>query len=253
MRILYGLILCVLLISCSTVRKGVLDSRQFTSSEGHKLPYNVFYPKTYGKEKLPLVLWLHGAGERGDDNVSQLIHIVPYLASSITQKRFPSVILAPQCAADDYWTPIIRGEWRVMSGGKTTPSMAACMELLDKVAKDKRIDASRIYIGGLSMGGFGTFDLLARRPELFAAAVPVCGGADLEKVASYKSVPIWVFHGAKDPVVPADLSRSLIKALEQAGGNPKYTEYPEGGHDVWNMAIREPELLPWLFSQRKQQ
>jgi predicted peptidase len=126
------------------------------------------------------------------------------------------------------------------------------MELLDKVAKDKHIDASRIYIGGLSMGGFGTFDLLARRPELFAAAVPVCGGADLEKAASYKSVPIWVFHGAKDPVVPADLSRSLIKVIEQAGGSPRYTEYPEGGHDVWNMAIREPELLPWLFNQKKQ-
>jgi predicted peptidase len=251
MRLIVGCFLIFGLISCSTVRKGVLDSRLYTSAEGHKLPYNIFYPNSNSKEKLPLVLWLHGAGERGDDNVSPLIHIVPYLASSITQKRFPSVILAPQCAADDYWAPIKRDEWRVMSGGKTTPSMSACMELLDKILQDKRIDATRVYIGGLSMGGFGTLDLLARRPNLFAAAVPICGGADLEKATNYSSVPIWVFHGAKDPVVPADLSRSLVKTLEQAGGKPRYTEYPEGGHDVWNMAIREPELLPWLFSQQR--
>ena len=251
MRILFAGLLCMALCSCSTIRKGVLDSRQYTSADGIKLPYNIFYPKSYGDEKMPLILWLHGAGERGDDNVSQLIHIVPYLASSITQKRFPAVILAPQCAGDDYWSPIKRDEWRVMSGGKTTPSMAACMELLDRILRDKRIDASRVYIGGLSMGGFGTLDLLARRPELFAAAIPVCGGADLENATKYSSVPLWVFHGVKDPVVPVDLSRNLVKVLEQAGGTPRYTEYPDGGHDVWNMAIREPELLPWLFSQQR--
>ena len=101
------------------------------------------------------------------------------------------------------------------------------------------------------MGGFGTLDLISRRPELIAAAIPICGGADLQKVANITNVPLWIFHGAKDDVVPAQFSRDLVETLQKEGGDPKYTEYPDGGHDVWNRAIREPELLPWLFSQQK--
>lgn len=99
------------------------------------------------------------------------------------------------------------------------------------------------------MGGFGTLDLISRRPEWFAAAVPVCGGIDVDRTASFKKVPVWIFHGAKDPVVRVKLSRDLVKALEKAGAKPIYTEYPEGGHDVWNPAIREKGLMEWLFSQ----
>jgi len=129
--------------------------------------------------------------------------------------------------------------------------MEGVIELLDHILRDSNIDKSRVYVGGLSMGGFGTLDLLHRRPELFAAAMPICGGADFGKVDKFKEIPLWIFHGAKDTVVPADLSRELIKVLNEMGSTPKYTEYPEGGHGIWNDAIRDPELLPWLFNQKK--
>jgi predicted peptidase len=240
------------LFSCTSHRKGVLDARTHRSSGGLDLPYVMYYPAGKQDKPLPVLLWLHGAGERGDDNISQLIHIVPYLASSIVQEKFKCVVVAPQCPKDDYWAPIERNVWRIINGGQCTAPMQGVIELMETLAKDPHIDASRIYVGGLSMGGFGTLDLLSRKPDLIAAAVPVCGGADLEKAKTYAHVPLWLFHGAKDPVVPADLSRQLVKVLEEAGASPKYTEYPEGGHNVWNEAIRDPALLPWLFSQKKQ-
>jgi predicted peptidase len=180
-----------------------------------------------------------------------LIHIVPYLGSDIIQDKFPSIILAPQCPKEAYWAPVKRFEWSIINGGEVTPPMANLIALLETILKDPKIDKSRVYVGGLSMGGFGTLDLLSRKPEWFAAAIPICGGADLDKAKNYKQVPLWIFHGAKDTVVPTKLSRDLIDALKAMGVTPKYIEYPEGGHDVWNAAIREPELLPWLFEQRK--
>ncbi|MFZ1751528.1 MAG: prolyl oligopeptidase family serine peptidase [Saprospiraceae bacterium] len=249
-RLIYAIIvLCT--AGCASVKPAGITARTFKTASGWQLPYNIFYPENYGKEKVPLLLWLHGAGERGDDNVSQLIHIVPYVASDIVQSKFKCIVVAPQCPKEDYWAPIKRTEWRIINDGKVTPAMDGVIQLLDKLLHDPSIDKSRIYVGGLSMGGFGALDLLSRRPELFAAAVPICGGADLNKVSKYKDVPLWIFHGAKDMVVPVDLSRDLIKALRELGSNPKYTEYPEGGHGVWNDAIRDPELLPWLFGQKK--
>ncbi len=239
------------LVACSTVKHIGLSSKTYSTKSGWKLPYNIYYPKTYQQGNIPVLLWLHGAGERGDDNVSQLIHIVPYLASDIVQTRFPCIIIAPQCPKEDYWAPVKRFEWRIINDGKITPAMVGVIELLDHILKDVKIDESRVYIGGLSMGGFGTLDLLHRRPELFSAAMPMCGGADLGKADKFKNIPLWIFHGAKDTVVPAELSRELIKVLNEMGSYPKYTEYPEGGHDIWNDAIREPDLLRWLFNQKK--
>lgn len=245
------IIMMLFFAACSTVKQAGLTSRTYSTKSGWKLPYNIYYPKTYRQGNIPVLLWLHGAGERGDDNVSQLIHIVPYLASDIVQARFPSIILAPQCPKEDYWAPVKRFEWRVINNGIITPAMKGVIELLDHIMMDPNIDKTRVYVGGLSMGGFGTLDLLHRRSELFAAAVPICGGADLSKADKFKDIPLWIFHGTKDTVVPADLSRELIKVLNEMGSTPKYTEYPEGGHGVWNDAIRDPELLPWLFNQKK--
>ena len=247
----FFILVLLFVTSCATVKHVGLSARKIKTESGWELPYNIFYPKIYGKVKVPVFIWLHGAGERGDDNVSQLIHVVPYLASDITQSKFPCVVVAPQCPKDGYWAPIKREKWEIINGGKVTPSMSGVITLIEKLLKDPYIDKSRIYVGGLSMGGFGTLDLISRRPELVAAGVPVCGGADLQKVANYKNVPLWIFHGAKDTVVPAQFSRDLVDALKNVGADPKYTEYPDGGHDVWNRAIREPELLQWLFSQQK--
>jgi len=251
MRILIFCWITLFFASCVTSKKSGIVGSEFKMNTGKVLPYNIIYPRNYGKEKLPLLVWLHGAGERGDDNVSPLIHCVPYIGSDLVQSKYPGIVLAPQCAQEDYWAPIKRTEWTIINGGAVTPSMEAVIALIDKMLKDPNIDKNRVYVGGLSMGGFGTYDLLSRRPEWFAGAVPICGGADLEKVNIYKDIPMWVFHGTKDMAVSVQLSRDLISALQKVGGNPKYTEYPEGGHDVWNKTIREPELWKWLFGQQK--
>jgi predicted peptidase len=254
MKHLFFILFNLYFISCATFKhSGIQANIYINKDDKSTLPYNIIYPREYyiKDARIPLLVWLHGAGERGDDNVSQLIHIVPYLGSDIVQSKFPSIILAPQCPKDGYWAPVKRFEWSIINGGEVTPPMANLIQLLENILKDPKIDKSRVYIGGLSMGGFGTLDLLGRKPEWFAAALPICGGADLVKAANYKNVPLWIFHGAKDSVVPAKISRDLVQVLEAAGATPKYTEYPEGGHDVWNTAIRDPEVLPWLFSQKK--
>ncbi len=216
------------------------------------MPYTVFFPSTIKKDKkYPLILFLHGAGERGDDNQRQMKHVVPYLISDTIQQKFSSIILVPQCPEDDYWAPVKRGEWTMLNNGAITMSMEKVVQILKKISLDKRVDQSKIYVIGLSMGGFGTCDIISRYPELFAAAVPICGGADLTKVNKFKDVPIWAFHGALDQVVSVKLSRDLISGLQQVGGIPIYTEYHDSGHNIWDAAVRDPKLLPWLFSQHK--
>ncbi len=250
MRFSFFLIVIFLWSSCVVVKPRGIIANTYKTSTGWKIPYNIFYPKNFGKKKLPLFIWLHGAGERGDDNVSQLIHIVPYLCSDMVQTTYPCIVLAPQCPEEGYWAPVKRHEWVVINNGTITPSMHGFLELLDFILKDSAIDKSRVYVGGLSMGGFGTYDILSRRPDLFAAAVPICGGADLGKIELFKDIPLWVFHGSEDLVVNPQISRNLIEMLKQKGRVVRYTEYKGKGHDIWNEAIKEPELLPWLFSQR---
>ncbi|MBK9255673.1 MAG: prolyl oligopeptidase family serine peptidase [Saprospiraceae bacterium] len=242
----------ILVFSNCTVKKNVFLAKENKAKNEITLPYNIFYPDSYAKgEKVPLLIFLHGAGERGKDNKSQLIHVAPYLTNLEIRTKFPAVLLFPQCPEEDYWVPVKRFEWSLENSGKVTPAMSAVISLLEDVIKDKNIDQNRIYVAGLSMGGFGTLDLISRKPELFAAAVPICGGADLEKASNYAHLPLWIFHGAKDDVVRVTLSRDLYKTLKAIGSPVKYTEYPEGGHNVWDEAILEPELLPWLFSQSK--
>jgi len=218
------------------------------------LPYSSFYPKEYKEGKqVPLILFLHGAGERGNDNESQRIHIAPILSDPIFQKENPCVLVFPQCPEEDYWAHVNTegGQWTVKTSETPTPAMGKVIKVLDAYLQDPNIDKSRIYLSGLSMGGFGTFDLLSRKPELFAAAVPICGGADTSKVSNYTNVPLWNFHGAIDPVVPVELSQAFMSSFIEAGGNPRYTEYHDGEHNIWTRAYEEEELLPWLFQQKK--
>lgn len=239
-----------LLTKCFTGKKLVASAQKFSDSSGFELPYRIYFPKSDEQKKLPVFIWLHGIGERGDDNVKQLIHVVPYLLSDTLQKNFPCIIAAPQCPEDDVWALFEDEDLKFTKTSEPTKPMKAVMEWVAELIKDPRVDPARIYIGGLSMGGYGTLDLISRRPEWFAAAMPVCGGIDVTRAESFRNIPLWIFHGAKDLVVPVKLSRDLVKALEKAGSKPNYTEYPEGGHDVWNAAIREKGLMEWLFSQR---
>lgn len=247
------ILITIFISSCTVYRNPRLQAKVFEVKDGNTLNYNIYYPNEYGKSKegLPLFIWLHGSGERGNDNVSQLVHVVPYLVSDEVQSKFPCIVLAPQCPKELTWSPLKKNEWAVLNSGVITKPMEKLILLIEVLLQDTQIDKNRVYIGGLSMGGFGTYDLLSRKPEWFSGAIPICGGSDLDKIQKYKNVPLWIFHGAEDDVVSVEISHEVLNALKVNGITPKYTEYPNGGHNIWDAAIREPELLPWLFAQRK--
>ncbi len=238
------------IFSCS-VKKTLHQNNIFKTSEGRSVPYQCFKPKFQSDTKQPLILFLHGAGERGNDNRKQLVHVVPYLTSDSFQQKHPCFILAPQCPEEGYWAPVKRFEWSVIQNGEITKSMEGVLELLDNILKTSGIDKERIYMVGLSMGGFGVFDLAARRPEIFAAGVPICGGGDLQKIDFIKRTPLWIFHGGKDSVVSVEKSREMYKAINNSDNSSLFTEYEGQNHGIWEMAIREPGLWEWVFSQKK--
>jgi predicted peptidase len=232
------------------------EARTFTDEQsGHLLPYRVLWPQGYDqskKKKYPLVLFLHGAGERGDDNQLQLTHGTPLFLDN--QEEFPAIVLMPQCATDDYWAQMVKDEdqRRYNFNERPNPSLAAVQKLLHTFIDTEKVDPDRVYLMGLSMGGMGTFELLAREPQTFAAAVPICGGTNPALVALYaKQVPLWIFHGTDDGVVAVKNSRRIVQQLATLGIVPRYTEYPGVNHNSWDHAFAEPKLLKWLFGERR--
>jgi predicted peptidase len=224
------------------------------------LNYRILYPSKYDvNKKYPVVLFLHGSGERGSDNVKQLTHGSKLFLDSVNRVKFPAFVIFPQCPMGNTWAVVNRqpppggdslGRFSFVSDSAPRQPMWLVMKMLDSLLKTPQVDSSRIYLGGLSMGGMGTFELLWRKPNIFAAAFPICGAGDPKQVSSYaKDFPIWVFHGSADNVVPPSNSRLMFNALKAAGADVIYTEYPGVGHDSWNNAFAEPELLTWLFDK----
>jgi len=226
------------------------EAREFKSAAGKKLLYRLFKPSGYDdKQKYPLVLFLHGAGERGDDNQAQTKNGVRFFLQN--QAKYPCFIIAPQCPGKFQWVDTPWGALKHTMPAQPTEPMQSTIELLPALQKEfAAIDLKRLYVTGLSMGGFGTWDLVSRFPKKFAAAVPICGGADEAQAPQIAKVPVWVFHGGADDVVKTVRSRNIVAALKAAGGSPKYTEYPGVGHGSWDQAYGESELFPWLFSQK---
>jgi predicted peptidase len=219
-------------------------------SEADTLPYRFLKPvNPKSKKTFPLVIFLHGAGERGRDNEIQIKHINDLYLDPDNRGRHSCYVLAPQCPEQKSWANHAGQGNRLVMNDQPARPMAMLIELIGKIEKEFPIDRSRIYVTGLSMGGYGTWDLIARLPDRFAAAVPICGGGDPHTANRIKHIPLWAFHGALDKVVPPGHSRIMIKALQDAGGTPGYTEYPDVEHDSWVYAFREPHLLPWLFDQ----
>lgn len=232
------------------------EAAEFTGSSGTVLPYRVLWPAGYekdGAQKYPLLLFLHGAGERGNDNALQLVHGSELFLQQ--QADYPAIVVMPQCAKDDYWAQMTQvGDQRYFSFAEIpNPSMGAVIELLEHFLAEEAIATDQVYLMGLSMGGMGTFELLARKPDTFAAAVPICGGTNPALLPIYADkVPLWIFHGEDDKVVLVEQSRRVVKRLEELGHSPRYTEYPGVNHNSWDNAFAEPDLLSWLFSHRKQ-
>lgn len=233
-----------------------LERRVYTSADGQTLPYRLAIPKNLDPTKrYPLIVFFHGAGERGSDNEAQLAHAeVLHLVSDAVAAQHPALLVAPQCPLDCRW---VEADWSATTAHRTPPQpsrpMRLTMELLDALEREFPIDPGCRYVTGFSMGGYGTMDLVVRRPSAFAAAVPLCGGADDARAAKTAGTAFWVFHGNRDEAVPVVRSRSLVAALRQAGVPVKYTEYEGAGHDIWTRAYVEPELAEWLFRQRRPQ
>ena len=215
--------------------------------------YRLLRPATVepGKQ-YPLVLFLHGAGERGNDNSSQLQYLPTWLAGAAWRQQFPCFVIAPQCRAEHRWSAFNWSDKKSSPlAAEPTTDLAAAIAALEKVSASEPVDPDRVYLTGLSMGGYGSWELAARMPERFAAVSPICGGGDEAQAKKLTSLPIWCFHGGADQVVPVARSRAMIAAIEAAGGKPKYTEFPGVGHDSWTPAYRDSGLLEWLFAQRR--
>jgi len=227
-------------------------SRHFNAGDAD-LPYRIMKPaKIDPAKKYPLVIFYHGAGERGDDNTKQLVHGMADFASEVNRDKYPCFVVAPQCPTQQQW---VDTPWTLDSHtmpAKPTPAMQWSFDLVKSLQKELPIDPARIYVTGLSMGGFGTWDAIQRHPTWFAAAAPVCGGGDDALAKTIADIPIWAFHGDQDTVVKPSRSRDMVDAIKAAGGSPRLTLYPGVGHNSWAATYRNPEFFEWLFAQRKE-
>lgn len=231
--------------------------KQFTASNGYQLNYRVLYPQNYcPDQQYPVLLFLHGAGERGSDNETQLVHGGDMLASYANQVKYPAIIIAPQCPAEMYWLDYTRAEGGMKrsypASSPITKPLGAVKELLDSYIAKGIVNTKQIYITGLSMGGMGTFDLVCRYPNLFATATPICGAVSLERAANYKGKTAFrIFHGGADSVVDPQFSRDAFETLKKAGADVQYKEYPGVDHNSWDNAFAEPDYLGWMFEHSK--
>jgi predicted peptidase len=230
----------------------LFEPREFAGEGGKVLKYRLLKPLGYNANKLyPLVIFLHGAGERGDDNTAQLKHGMADFCKVARREQNPAYVLAPQCPEGQKWADIDWSGDSVKMPEAPSESMSLLFALVDSMLADAAVDKNRIYITGLSMGGYGTWDAIARRPDFFAAALPICGGGDPATAEKLKRVPINCFHGDKDTAVKVERSRDMIAALKEAGGAPLYTEYAGVGHDSWTQTYANNEVHQWLFGQRR--
>ncbi len=226
---------------------------------GNVLPYRILYPENYDKsKKYPLLLFLHGAGERGNDNEKQLVHGSKLFLSEANRKAFPAIVVLPQCPEESFWasTSIDRSAqpYKINFDYSAEPQwpLVAANELVKKIISEGSVDKSKVYITGLSMGGMGTFESVYRYPELYAAALPICGGGDVARYDKrVNKTAFWIFHGADDAVVNVKLSRDMLARLKELKVENKYSEYPGVNHNSWDNAFAEPDYLSWMLAHKR--
>ena len=221
--------------------------------KGESLLYRQYSPEIKDGEKYPLLIFLHGHGERGKDNTKQLVHCADDIIKYI-EKNESAFLLMPQCSGNMRWVryerPILNPPHK-MCRYPTLP-LQMVEKLIETKIEELPIDTKRIYVAGLSMGGFATWELLSRRPDLFAAGIPICGGGDPDQAEKMKHIPIWAFQGEADTVVVPQFSTLMVDALNKAGAKQvKYTGYTDVGHDSWTATAANPKVWEWLFSKRK--
>lgn len=255
-KLIYTAIFSVLTLSAYGFNIDMTEDYErlvFTDSLNNSMPYRMLSPNSVEHNiTYPLVVFLHGSGERGTDNEKQLAHGSSIFSNPANVDKYPAYVVFPQCK-EKSWTDKL--DARVFMPGapipRETKSEELVMGLVNSLINQYPIDVNRIYIIGISMGGVATYDLVCRYPDVFAAAVPICGAINPERLSAVKNVNFLIFHGEKDDEIPSICGREAYKALCSVGANVDYIEFVGAGHDCWTAAFNYPSLLPWLFSQHK--
>ena len=247
------LIIVFLMFSNSNSQDLELFEKETFEFEKETLSYRILKPLNYNSNKqYPVHLFLHGAGERGNDNVSQLVHGGKLFLKKENREQYNSWVIFPQAPKNDWWG--YKEPYKFDYNVKESKAMSLVVKLMDDFTQRKDVNPNKVFVSGLSMGGMGTFVILNLRPEMFAAATPICGDGDPSLVSNYsKKVPIWIFHGSDDTVVSPKKSLKMAKAIIENGGSPKITFYENVGHDSWNNAFAEKNFLKWIHSKSKKQ
>ncbi|MFD2919074.1 alpha/beta hydrolase-fold protein [Terrimonas rubra] len=258
-----GLLLIVLLSTGLFTKAQDLSlfKKEWLFQSGDTLPYRILLPQNFdANKKYPLVLFLHGRGESGTDNEKQLVHGAKLFLADSNRNNFPAIVVFPQCPVNSYWSNVqmvaegsksASRSFYFTKEGEATGAMKMVMALMGNLFARFKIQENQVYVMGLSMGGMGTFEVVRRMPNTFAAAIPICGGANPATAGSLTKTSWWVFHGGKDDVVLPKYSEDMVKAMKRYRVPVKFTLYPEANHNSWDPAFAEPELLKWLFKQKK--
>ncbi len=238
-----------------------LYKKKTFTRNGRTMPYRILYPENYDPVKIyPLLIFLHGSGQLGTDNERQLLHGADLFLKDSNRKQYPAIVIFPQCGPFAAWSNFkvsfdtVARKMNMSFDFQEKQGVYSLLvkQLADSLSMSGHVDTLRRYIGGLSLGGFASFDMIERYPGYFVAAFPICGGGDSSyaaKIAGKTSV--WIFHGGEDPLVAVSHSREFYQALQNAKADVRYTEYPHAKHNSWDSAFKEPGLLNWIFSKRE--
>lgn len=233
-----------------------LFQKRWLVQGGDTLPYRVLLPVNYDSSRsYPVLFFLHGAGERGRDNEKQLTHGAKLFVRADVRRDYPAIVIFPQCPTTSYWSNVLRPHdgsgkrrFHFLEEGVPTRAMELLQQLVQFTLAEYRPPKDQVYVGGLSMGGMGTFELARRQPGTFTRAFAICGGADPATARKLRKTDWWIFHGGKDDVVAPEFSKAMADALKRRGATVRLTLYPEANHNSWDPAFAEPGLLSWLFT-----
>lgn len=230
----------------------------YSSSNGITINYRIITPDSanvidYEESGYPLIVFMHGIGERGDDNRKQLEHGGDLFSNSIIRQSYPAYVIFPQCPDDYFWSmsKSPKSQKDIMKNHDETPIMKGVIELVENCANTLHVDKSRIYIIGLSMGGLAVYDATWRHPDLFAAAVAICGAVNPDNLTSITDTSFRIYHGMNDDVIPIEASEAAYETLKKRGVDAQLMELPDVGHECWDLAFDSPDFLSWIFSKSK--
>jgi predicted peptidase len=248
-------VILILICFSSNAQNSLYQNKEFIS-KGDTLRYRVMFPENYNSTiKYPLVVFLHGSGERGNDNEKQLVHGADLFSNPQNRNIYPAIVIFPQCPENDSWVTLNEmpnDKFDIIDTKQPTKALLLVKKLIDSYQKTEAVDSKRVYILGLSLGGMGTFDLICRYPKTFAAAISICGGVNVERLYKARKMAIRIYNGGSDNIVSPDYSRNAYIKLKANGAkNVQHIEFPGVGHDSWTSAFAEPDFLKWLFAQKQ--